>query len=289
MIHSKKLNLNDKLPLTCARTGTCCHGKIVNLNPWELAQLANTKKLSPREFRDRYCDFGGIRLSFNGSPDWKGLPACSQYIPDSGCSVHLGRPLACRLYPLGHQKQGGKDQYIYQGKEFPCLEGCPEVVNLPQLTILEYIKEQKTEIFEIAQNEYLELMQNIANVAFTLLLETNLAKEDINKVLDIWGKIGLESPEEMKILLRDIWIDLLMLPKLSNYLDDPIVFASEHYKLIQIEIQKICNNLDSTITISDTSELLMRLALYLGCGLGINHKDLSEHWIKIAKQDGALF
>jgi hypothetical protein len=31
------LRLTDCLPLTCTRTGACCHGKMVWLNPWELA------------------------------------------------------------------------------------------------------------------------------------------------------------------------------------------------------------------------------------------------------------
>ncbi|MFT7011938.1 MAG: hypothetical protein ACJAWR_001962, partial [Flavobacteriales bacterium] len=41
-----KLNLEDKLPLTCSRTGTCCHGKTVWLNPWELALISREKKIS---------------------------------------------------------------------------------------------------------------------------------------------------------------------------------------------------------------------------------------------------
>jgi len=126
-----KLAPTDKLPLTCSRSGTCCHGKMVRLNPWELARLAQAKKMTPREFRDRYCDYGGVVLRFDGEPGWKEQQACSQYVAGFGCSVHLGRPLACRLYPLGRQRQGEELYYMYQGSEFPCLEGCPEVVDLP--------------------------------------------------------------------------------------------------------------------------------------------------------------
>jgi len=89
-----KLTVQDKLPLTCTRTGTCCHGKLVLLNPWELVCLAREKKMTPREFRDLYCEFGGIRLRFNGKEGWKKQKACSQYIENFGCSVHLGRPLS---------------------------------------------------------------------------------------------------------------------------------------------------------------------------------------------------
>jgi uncharacterized protein len=90
-----KLQLEDFFPLTCSRAGTCCHGKTVFLNPWELANIAREKKLSPKEFSTEYCEWGGIKLIFNGESTFKNQSACSQYIENFGCSVHLGRPLAC--------------------------------------------------------------------------------------------------------------------------------------------------------------------------------------------------
>ena len=81
MAVTTKLALTDHLPLTCSRSGTCCHGKTVRLNPWELARLAEARELTPRAFRDRYCDFGGIHLRFDGAPGWRQQPACSQYVP----------------------------------------------------------------------------------------------------------------------------------------------------------------------------------------------------------------
>jgi len=61
-----QLNANDQLPLTCTREGTCCHGKNVFLNPWELKSLAKEENITTQEFRDTYCEFGGIRLRFDG-------------------------------------------------------------------------------------------------------------------------------------------------------------------------------------------------------------------------------
>jgi uncharacterized protein len=104
MSSNTSVSAGDRLPLTCSRSGTCCHDKMVWLNPWELSCLAHAKGIVAREFRDRFCEFGGIRLRFDGPPGWQGLPACSQFIPGAGCSVHPGRPLACRLYPLGRQR-----------------------------------------------------------------------------------------------------------------------------------------------------------------------------------------
>ena len=72
--------------------------------------------------------------------------------------MHLGRPLSCRLYPLGRQIQSEEIHYMFQGEEFPCLEGCPEVAELPLLSVEEYLNDQGTTKFEQAQDEYLELM-----------------------------------------------------------------------------------------------------------------------------------
>jgi Fe-S-cluster containining protein len=283
-----KLTLTDKLPLTCSRSGTCCHGKTVRLNPWELACLAEAKGLTPRAFRDRYCDFGGIHLRFDGAPGWRQQPACSQYVPDFGCSVHLGRPLACRLYPLGRQRQGGELHYMYQGSDLPCMEGCPEVLDLPQLSIAAYIEGQATKRFEVAQDEYLELMQNLADSAFALLLESGLAESGDRQTLRLWREMGREEPEQLQDRLGPEWIDLLMLPELTDGLNDSMAFSRQHHDLLLLKAQGSFGTLDNVTDFCKASELLMGLALHLGRGLGANPTELAEHWIKTAKEHGAL-
>lgn len=284
---STKLSLTDNLPLTCSRSGTCCHGKMVSLNPWELACLAKAKDLSPKQFRDRYCESGGIRLRFDGAPGWKELPACSMYKPDFGCSVHPGRPLVCRLYPLGRRKQEEKQHYIYQGREFPCLEGCPEVVDLPEMSVADYIAGQAAKSFEAAQDEYLEVMQNLADGAFVLLLESGLAESGDRETLRLWQKMGNEEPEQLADRLGPLWIDRLMLPDLADFLNDPAAFSLNHYDLLLSEAEESFSTLESLSSYSEASGLMMGLALHLGRSLGANPSELVEHWIKTAKKHGA--
>ena len=287
MIKSNKLKMSDSLPLTCSRTGTCCHGKKVNLNPWELANLAHAKGLSTEEFRDKFCDFGGILLKFNGKPGWKNLNSCSQYVEGFGCSVHSGRPLACRLYPLGRQKQSEKIDYIFQGDEFPCLEGCPEVLELPKMTVATYIKDQNATEYEEAEDLYLELMQNIADVAFTLLLETGLAEKDNGITLQKWKDVGNYSSSELVGFIGEEWIDLLMLTTLENHINDHNSFYQAHYKIIQNKLQIDCNSYTNISELSDGSALIIGLALYLARGLGVDISSLITLWINIAKENGA--
>ncbi|BAX81332.1 YkgJ family cysteine cluster protein [Labilibaculum antarcticum] len=284
-MQTSKLNTQDILPLTCSRTGNCCFGKLVLLNPWELVSLAREKKITTREFRDLYCEYGGIRLRFNGKIGWKEQQACSQYIDNFGCSVHLGRPLACRLYPLGRQLQSEKVHYMYQGDEFPCLEACPEVLELPHLGVGDYLKGQMTDQFEKAQDGYLELMQNIADMAFELLLDTGLAESGDKETLPVWRKMSNELPEVLVDRIGHEWIDCLMIPEISD--DDSIAFVEKHNELLQLKIQEEFGSSQTTQEFHEASVLVMGLALHLARGLGANPKDLAELWIATAKSYGA--
>ena len=283
-----RLSIEDKLFLTCSRRGTCCHGNQVMLNPWELVCLAREKKITSKEFRTLYCEFGGIRLRFDGEAGWGGKQACSQYMDGFGCSVHLGRPLACRLFPLGREIQRNEVHYMYQGDEFPCLEGCPEVSGHPHLSVGEYLKGQKTERFEKAHDEYLELMQNLADVAFVLLLDTGLAESGDKKTLSMWRKMGNELPEILTNRIGQEWIDNLMVPEISDHIEDPISYVQKHNDLLQLKVQERFGALQTNQKLHEASVLIIGVALHLARGLGANPKILAEHWIDIAKNHGAM-
>ena len=281
-----KLSLKDTLPLTCTRIGTCCHGNQVLLNPWELFRIAKEKKNTPRQFRDLYCDMGGTRLLFNAKKDSRGKAACSQYTDDFGCSVHIGRPLACRLFPLGRQIQNNEVQYIHQGDEFPCLDGCSNVVNLPHLSVGEYLEGQVTDDYEKAQDTYLELMQNLADIAFELLLDSGLAESGDTKTLELWRVMGNEVSEVLVERIGGEWIDYLTIPEIIE--DDSILFTQKHNDLLQFKIQEKFGDLQTNQEFHNGSVLVMGLAIHLARALGANPEALTEHWIDIAKQHGAL-
>ena len=286
-MQTTKLNLEDKLPLTCSRRGTCCHGNLVMLNPWELACLAGEKKITPREFRDQYCESGGIRLRFNGKAGWRDKKACSQYVDNFGCSVHVGRPLACRLFPLGRQIQSEALSYMYQGDAFPCLDGCPEVTGLEQLTVGEYLKGQQTEAFEKAQNEYLQLMQSLADIAFELLLDTGLAESGDTETLPLWRKMAGENPEILVHTIGSDWIDSLIVPEITDDTNHPVLFAQKHRDLLLLKVQEQFGNLQTMHEVHEASVLMMGLTLHLARSLGANPEILAEHWIDTAKKHGA--
>jgi hypothetical protein len=88
------LQLADKLPLTCTRKGTCCHGNQVLLNPWELRMLALEKGIAPSDFSNKFCDWGGIRLLFAGQ-EMNQKKACNLYVDNMSTKDQLS--LACRV------------------------------------------------------------------------------------------------------------------------------------------------------------------------------------------------
>lgn len=287
-MQTTKLNRQSILPLTCSRSGSCCYGKAVMLNPWELFNLSQEKNMTAKEFRDLYCEFGGIQLVFNGTPNHKGQKSCSQYLPNKGCSIHSGRPLACRLYPLGRQIQSNAAMYIYEGKKFPCLKDCSEVLELPQMTVSEYLKGQQAEPLEKAQDEYLGIMQNIADIAFELLLDSGLAQSGDTKTLSTWRVIGKASSEKLVQRIGQEWLDCLMIPSIIHETENPTIFAQNHNTMLLNKAQENFGAIETFKEAHEGSILLNAVSIYLGKSLGVDTKGISEHWIATAKSHGAL-
>lgn len=282
-----KLGLNDTLPLTCSRAGVCCHGNVVMLNPWEVYSLAKEKKMSPPAFRDGYCELGGAQLKFDGKPNLQGKKACNLYVDNFGCSVHVGRPLACRLYPIGRQIQNNSVQYMHQGTTFPCLTGCAEVLNLPKLTVGAYLLGQATEKFETAQDAYLELMQNIADMAFEFLLETGLAASGDKKTVALWRKMGKESPNDLIKQIGTEWMDYLFVPDVGMAIENPMEFVQIHSEFLQEKVHEKFGAATTLIKFREASVLLMGLALQLARGLGADPESLAQFWSDTANEHGA--
>lgn len=277
-----KLKLSDSLPLTCSRTGTCCHGKTVHVNPWELATIAKAKKLSTQDFVNQFCDWGGIKLKFEGAVGYKNQNSCSQYIEDFGCSVHEGRPLACRLYPLGRQIQNQEVHYIHEGKEFPCLEGCPVVTDLPKFTVEEYLQDQSTKTFEKGQDNYLEVMQQLADIAFELYLDSGLAQSGNIETLNQWSILGNSSPDQLFQFIPSDWQNELIHPEIKK-LKCPTDFATLHLQLLLNKAQHDFGSVTTLEELQQASAVMMSLALQIARSIGADPKSLAEHWIETAQ------
>lgn len=209
---------------------------------------------------------------------------CSQYAGATGCSVYLGRPLACRLFPLGRQRQGEQAVYLHRGAEFPCLAECPEVLGLPSMTVEEFLKGQQVAAGEQAQDAYLELSLELAEGALVLLLEGGLAERGDLSALERWRALGRMSDPERAAALPDEWLDALTLPGLEARQDAPLPFAARHFELLQAFEASLPEPADLD-ALRERCCLRMAASLVLGRSVGADAKALSERWVQVAAQN----
>lgn len=141
------------------------------MTAWELARLAQARGMPALQFLYDHTRLAGTRLRMGGAPGWRHLPACDLYADTSGCTAHASRPLACRLYPLGRVASAGSERYFFEGRDFPCHAGCPEVDRLPSLTVADYLAGQDLDGCRIAQDAAQELLADLAEAALAILQE----------------------------------------------------------------------------------------------------------------------
>ena len=278
----QKITTSEVLPLTCTREGSCCHGNQVLLNPWELALLASHNKLTSRDFKNTFTEDGGIRLKFNGKENKYLKKSCSLYSGEIGCSSHENRPLACRLFPIGRQIQENKSAYFFEGEQFPCFKECPDVTNLKTLKLKEYLNSQKVKNHEYAQDAYLEVTQNLADIALTLLLDTNLTNVEQRKTIQKWKNLGGFTLEELTQNTDEEIINLITIPEINVSLSNPKKFIEAHNEILQLYIQKKYNISQTKKEIIITCVEAMEMSLLISAAIGANILELSVHWIETA-------
>jgi len=93
------MNRQSEFSYRCNACGRCCRDKVIALAPYDVMMIANAAGISTREAIERFTIRRGSILRFTGEG------ACAA-LEGAGCTVHSGRPLACRLYPLGIERDG---------------------------------------------------------------------------------------------------------------------------------------------------------------------------------------
>ena len=137
----------------CHACNKCCHGKGIQINPYENMRLSSHLKITTTEFRLNYLNGQLLKHKRNSN-------ACI-FLGKNGCTVHKDRPLACRLYPLGRLR-------MENGKEFftelmPHTDSAGEYGTAS--TVDSYLKTQDVKPYLHAERVYLKLIQKMANSA----------------------------------------------------------------------------------------------------------------------------
>lgn len=99
------MNRKSQFSYVCNACGRCCHDKVITLSPYDVLRLARAAGATTREAIDRYTIRRGSSLKFNDRG------ACAA-LEGARCGVHRGRPLACRLYPLGIEHDEDQERFV---------------------------------------------------------------------------------------------------------------------------------------------------------------------------------
>jgi Fe-S-cluster containining protein len=89
----------------CGQCGLCCRDKVITLSPYDVTRMARAAGLSTGEVIARYTLRRGSLLRFEAHG------ACSASHV-ALCTLHSGRPLACRLYPLGIERSVDDERFV---------------------------------------------------------------------------------------------------------------------------------------------------------------------------------
>jgi Fe-S-cluster containining protein len=137
----------------CHACNKCCHGKGIQVNPYETMRLSNHLKITTTEFRSTYLNGQLLKQKQHSN-------ACI-FLDETGCTVHEDRPLACRLYPLGRLRiENGKEYFTEIG---PHPDSAGEYGT--NSTVDTYLKTQAVKPFLNAERIYMKLIQVMANTA----------------------------------------------------------------------------------------------------------------------------
>ena len=91
------MNRTTAFSYACNACGRCCHDKVITLAPYDVLRIARAAQITTGECIARFTIRRGSILRFT---DHRGCIA----LDGLRCGLHRGRPLACRLYPLGIER-----------------------------------------------------------------------------------------------------------------------------------------------------------------------------------------
>jgi Fe-S-cluster containining protein len=271
------LPLDSLLPLTCTRSGDCCHGHRIGVTAWEIAALARQLGRSQREVRDAHIGNGGTTLRFDGELDAKNRHACTFFSGTLGCTVHPARPLACRVYPLARRRAAGRIFYTFAGEQLPCLTRCPDVVTLPQQRVGEWLDSQGTDPGQAAHDAYGHLVWGLMVTAASIAAAGALG---IDGIATEGSRRAALTADERVPLFPPAWFDLLTIPELAVDPGDPTGFVAAHAERLR---QAISGDFCMPAGLHETALLVLSLAIHMAPCVGIDQAALIEVFVAEAR------
>lgn len=144
------MDRSSRFSYRCRACCRCCHNKLIQLNPYEIARLAKHLGISTGEFIANYMTADKPYLLFPQNN------ACI-FLGEQGCTVHGDRPLVCRLYPLGRHLTGEGVERFSKIQPHPRSEG----IYAGDGTVEDFLNSQGVSEYLRAADRYLQLFYRI--------------------------------------------------------------------------------------------------------------------------------
>ena len=157
----------------CHACRRCCHDKIIQLNPYEVARLAENRGVGTTEFLARYTERNGTALR-------RAEEGACVFLTSEGCGVHPDRPLVCRLYPLGRRVTAEGEESFHETKPHPETEGEYGANG----TVDEFLARQGAHLFMEAVDRYVEVVGRLSAALSRELGGDAQLRQDVQTVVD---------------------------------------------------------------------------------------------------------
>ena len=236
------MNRSTSFSYTCNACGRCCHDKVITLSPYDVLQLARAAGITTRDAVDRFTIRRGSILRFTESG------ACVA-LEGARCGVHRGRPLACRLYPLGIERIKEED-----GEKFVKLApaaGSLGVYGIDGGTVNDFLDAQGVGVCLDANALYASLL--------AILRERIAATVDFERVepREFWRRAAREALAE------------------SNYDANPLIDAMFDAGEVEAEtIEAHIERLAEMIRRESDAEMLAAAAVMLAVSIGFSPREV---------------
>jgi len=153
---ARVLSENDLVELSCGVNGcssNCCTKSApVVLNPYEIGHICRESGMTYEELldivdTDRARGFPLVMLPRD--------PHC-HFWTGKGCRIYRGRPLACRLYPLGRVFNDGESHIV-----LPELNICHGLSSSPARTVADFLRDQQTAVLIRMADLWIEFVTEV--------------------------------------------------------------------------------------------------------------------------------
>lgn len=169
----------------CHACNKCCHGKGIQVNPYETMRLSGLLRITTTAFRQKYLN----QQMLKHKPD---SDACI-FLGENGCTVHKDRPLVCRLYPLGRLRLDTGQEIFTELT--PHTESAGEYGT--SSTVEGYLQTQEVESYLQAENLYNELITQMATAALSGNVQSAKSRSKKKKVTGFFYMDWILDPDPL--------------------------------------------------------------------------------------------